>query len=312
MVRRRWTFGGLVGMGGIWSIPFNLGPSVNTDRDELHPFFDFDGNLFFTSDGHDGEGGLDIFAATNDGGGDEWSLVGNIGIPYNTPEDDFPNTKLMEDIICQSLTAKPGVAAIQVVDPGTGEPIPDVIVKFDLVVMRNTPLFKYGPVLDRLYGKEGSPSEPEAFVKVTDEEGEVSVAVYSPGQYMVWAQKEGYKSEQLTPTDVDLLRGYVISLGHNPPKAWYTKLTVCAVEDSGPAPVPKATIRLTNLRTGEAIELESDESGCVNIQIDCKDNYEITAFGDTILESATIQLTDYDEECESGEVRREIQCKKRD
>ena len=45
---------------GIWGAPINLGPIVNTTEDEAFPFF-IDNTLYFTSNGHGGLGGLDIF-----------------------------------------------------------------------------------------------------------------------------------------------------------------------------------------------------------------------------------------------------------
>ena len=49
--------------GGQWSTPVNLGKEVNTEGNEMFPFIDSGGNLYFASDGHEGLGGLDIFYA---------------------------------------------------------------------------------------------------------------------------------------------------------------------------------------------------------------------------------------------------------
>ena len=46
-----------------WSVPQNLGPSINTAGDEMFPYFAPDGTFYFSSDGHEGFGGLDIFTA---------------------------------------------------------------------------------------------------------------------------------------------------------------------------------------------------------------------------------------------------------
>lgn len=64
----------------------NLGPQVNTAGNESHPFRQEE-DFFFSSDGHAGLGGLDIFKAKYSGG--EFSEVQNIGVPYNSPRDDF-------------------------------------------------------------------------------------------------------------------------------------------------------------------------------------------------------------------------------
>jgi len=72
--------------GDSWTYPINLGPAVNTPGDEIAPFFD-GLNLFFSSDWHIGFGGYDIFRAEQGNG--EWTSVSNVGLPVNSPRDDF-------------------------------------------------------------------------------------------------------------------------------------------------------------------------------------------------------------------------------
>ncbi len=72
--------------GGIWSTPVNLGGIVNTASDEFLPTTHND-KLFFSSMGHIGLGGLDIFYATRNDAG--WSNVTNVKPPFNSPQDDF-------------------------------------------------------------------------------------------------------------------------------------------------------------------------------------------------------------------------------
>ena len=72
-----------------WSDPINLGESINTEGDEMFPFYQEDqGVLFFASNGHLGLGGLDIFLSPEMGNG-EYSKVLNAGAPMNTKADDF-------------------------------------------------------------------------------------------------------------------------------------------------------------------------------------------------------------------------------
>ena len=70
-----------------WGDPENLGPSINTDGNEGFPYLSKSGALFFSSDGHIGMGGLDIFKVevTADG----FSKPENLKYPINTPYDDF-------------------------------------------------------------------------------------------------------------------------------------------------------------------------------------------------------------------------------
>ncbi len=74
---------------GSWSAPRNLGAPVNTAKDEKTPFIHSDSRtLYFTSKGHMGLGGFDIFYARAGTDG-VWKQVENIGYPINSKEDDL-------------------------------------------------------------------------------------------------------------------------------------------------------------------------------------------------------------------------------
>ena len=68
----------------------NLGDRINTPGDEMFPTFKQDGTLYFSSNGHPGMGGLDIFSARED----EWGFwhIENMGFPINSNADDFGMT----------------------------------------------------------------------------------------------------------------------------------------------------------------------------------------------------------------------------
>lgn len=72
---------------GVWSDPINLGPEINTNKDDAFPFFHESGVLFFASDGHPGYGGMDIFMV--DFTTRSWGAVTNIGKPFNSLKDDL-------------------------------------------------------------------------------------------------------------------------------------------------------------------------------------------------------------------------------
>lgn len=66
----------------------NLGPDINTAGDEVFPHMRTDSTLYFSSDGHPGLGGLDIFKATYNSKAKSWSIE-NMGAPLNSQSDDF-------------------------------------------------------------------------------------------------------------------------------------------------------------------------------------------------------------------------------
>ena len=72
--------------GSNWGEIQNLGPQINTADDELFPHYRADGRLYFSSKGHPGVGGLDIFYAVRRDS--VWDLF-NMGAPFNSSNDDF-------------------------------------------------------------------------------------------------------------------------------------------------------------------------------------------------------------------------------
>ena len=72
--------------GNDWTDIKNLGSKVNTADDELFPYMRQDGRLYFSSKGHPGYGGLDLFYAVPKD--TTWSIY-NMGTPFNTQNDDF-------------------------------------------------------------------------------------------------------------------------------------------------------------------------------------------------------------------------------
>jgi outer membrane protein OmpA-like peptidoglycan-associated protein/tetratricopeptide (TPR) repeat protein len=71
---------------GSFGTPENLGTGINTEGKETFPFISNDHELYFSSDGHPGLGGLDVFVSKI---GDNFKEVINIGAPINGPMDDF-------------------------------------------------------------------------------------------------------------------------------------------------------------------------------------------------------------------------------
>ncbi len=73
---------------GTFSTPENLGGNINTEARETFPFVTDDEILYFSSDGHPGLGGLDVFA-TKIKRKDFTGKVLNVGEPINSRSDDF-------------------------------------------------------------------------------------------------------------------------------------------------------------------------------------------------------------------------------
>ncbi|MFN0212905.1 MAG: OmpA family protein [Saprospiraceae bacterium] len=76
---------------GDWDVPFELGNPVNTRIDERTPFLHSDfKTLYFSSNGHGGEGSFDVFKTTRlDDSWKSWSNPENLGTGVNTPKDEY-------------------------------------------------------------------------------------------------------------------------------------------------------------------------------------------------------------------------------
>ncbi len=64
--------------------------SINSDADDIHPFLQIDGStLFFSSNREGGIGGYDIYKTVYDAQSKSFSEPVNMGIPFNSPKDDY-------------------------------------------------------------------------------------------------------------------------------------------------------------------------------------------------------------------------------
>lgn len=89
---------GTLGQSDLWKVsinpddtygtPENLGTTINTEGKETFPFITPENELYFSTDGHPGLGGLDIFVAKQEKDG-TYKEVTNLGEPLNSSKDDF-------------------------------------------------------------------------------------------------------------------------------------------------------------------------------------------------------------------------------
>ena len=74
--------------GGGYGSPQNLGPTINTEGKETFPFVTNEKEIYFSSDGRPGLGGLDVYVGEIEDDG-TISEIQNIGADVNSPKDDF-------------------------------------------------------------------------------------------------------------------------------------------------------------------------------------------------------------------------------
>lgn len=73
---------------GEWGTPINLGPKINTEKNDFFPFVNHDGTLYYASNGKGGNSDLDLYFSRMDKDG-EWKEALSLGKPFNSSADDF-------------------------------------------------------------------------------------------------------------------------------------------------------------------------------------------------------------------------------
>ena len=184
-----------ISLAGVVGVPVNLGSEVNTIGKETFPFVTPQNELYFSSDGHFGLGGLDIFyIEIRDG---QYGNLLNIGEPLNSYADDFAfgiNKHNNRGFISSNRSEK------------TGEFVYDNIYTFKetrpIVDLYHSEIGGY--VADKqtklpISGAKVSLSETEgeAFQQVfTDEKGFYKMTANKYQTYFIRAEKERYDTDE--------------------------------------------------------------------------------------------------------------------
>lgn len=130
-----------------WSKPMNLGPTINTDKNETSPFIHPDNEtLYFASEGHPGLGQSDLFISRRNKNG-TWKKPINLGAPINTDKFDGSiviNAKGTKGYLASDRADSKGGLDIYSFDTYPAiQPVPTLCVKgFVLDKYYNTPLYE--------------------------------------------------------------------------------------------------------------------------------------------------------------------------
>lgn len=194
---------------GNFGEPIPLEGDINTEGRENFPFI-IDNKLFFSSDGHLGLGGLDVFVTDLSKTGDD-QIILNAGRPINSPEDDFafymiPGTKKGffssnrpggkgDDDIYALEELKPIISSCmqyvsgKVNSKGSKAPLSDVIISL------------FDENLD--------------FIEetITDDKGNYNLGLDCNKKYIIRATKEGYEVvEQMVESGVEFEKNFELEL----------------------------------------------------------------------------------------------------
>lgn len=204
-----------------WSEPVNMGSKINTAGNDVFPFLDKD-TLYFSSDGHPGMGGLDIFRTEKKA--QKWQSPQNLKAPINSGGDDFgfildntnplPTNALQMGYFSSNRLGGKGSDDIykfqkQIPPPDTTPILPPKII---LAINLN------GLVKEKLFKEAGNPnsgvsgyanlmgasvqvqSEDTAFTMGSDVDGTFYMVLDTATDYSFKATKPGYFAQFATVT----------------------------------------------------------------------------------------------------------------
>lgn len=175
----------------------NLGAIINTPKDESTPFYHTISNtLFFSSNGHVGIGGLDIFKSSLNTDDSLYAVPKNLGTPINSSKDDAY-------FILDRIQTK-GYFASDREDCPNGN-------CYDIYEFKNEPITfdisgivtdydTYEPIPSALVTIKDVQNEDEPMYLITDDKGFYSTPLKENKQYFLKAQKKGYQASAASAT----------------------------------------------------------------------------------------------------------------
>ncbi len=208
---------------GKWSKPINLGPKINSPKNEVFPYIHESGVLFFSSDDMGGKGGLDIFYTSLDKNG-LYESPKNIGAPFNSDSDDFGfiiDKDNKSGYMTSSRTGGKGeddIYAFAAPDgltflPKTTQPLVENTAEVFRSMMVYAVDRKTGNPLSNI-AIELAPTTPNGKVGVfnTDEKGKATLRLSSKKNYTVKSNGVNYDASEMTILNSDLREELIILL----------------------------------------------------------------------------------------------------
>jgi outer membrane protein OmpA-like peptidoglycan-associated protein len=288
-----------------WGEPVNLGAQVNSNGNELFPFINENGNLYYASDGYTGKGGLDVFSVENKNG--NWTNRQNLPSPINTKWDDFGFTSNAnhtkgfftsnrkggagrDDLYTWSFKGVQQVTAnICVIDEESQDRISDANLNFNSMAaaiksqssggITGATALSLTPVEidgNTYYVFNGDAQQTPTTNAANSKSCDVQVNVTPGDVYQITVQKDGYEPWQgnVPADDLSSVPEYLIPLKKiKKPNT----LTGTIVNEKTGRPLTSTPVVVVNKCTGERMEFQTDPYGNFKMDVDCNCDYEISA-----------------------------------
>lgn len=290
-----------------WSKPINLGSAINTTGNEVFPFLHESGTLFFSSNGHGGEGGLDIFLAEmND---NDWGTPFNLGQPFNSPNDDLGfiiNEEGTRGYLSSDRAGGEGEddiymfqsdvsilnnevpllsTMIVAFDQATNERISNAGVRIftqsedgfaegnNLYDVQLLPSDDGDELLMKLVRKsDGQLAEPSLYTNLN---GETVTNLQQGKKYLILVTKEGYQGGEMSFSTVELSGAQTVRVPLS--KKNCASLNGLVSVQGYSTAVPNALVRIVNLTNNTEELLRSNSNGSFNFCLPMGCDFAVTA-----------------------------------
>lgn len=263
---------------GKWKKPQNLGPMINSSGNDIFPFVNEEGVLFFSSNGHKGLGGLDIFYAEKSKPLDEesWDVRENIGTPFNTKKDDFgfySYDNMTKGYLTSNRTGGKGGDDIYTWETDYNKPLEltENIISHLIVTDAET----NSAIGNAVIKVENVNGNEIAFQGETDVKGLLKVIIEYGSVYKVTIEKLGFLSVEQEVTAKELMIG--IPYLFNLEKAKCVELYGTVINGNYNKEIPDTEITLINKCTGEKTVVISHADGSFDFCLENGCDFDIIA-----------------------------------
>jgi outer membrane protein OmpA-like peptidoglycan-associated protein len=239
---------------GTWGRPQNMGDKINTTGNESFPFIHRDGLLFFSSDGHPGMGGLDVFVAHVANGVGQ---VEHLEAPINSVGDDFSFILSSDQYTGYfSSNREGGQGSDDLYSFSNQKKFINVAYLKGLITDNKGDIIEGASV--SLVDADGA----EVALLDSDLKGNYGFTLDPNKPYQLVVQKQGYfpKIQNITALQVSEERKMNIVLDKDPN---ITLLGVVTDKMTG-SPVPYAKVKLIDLNSGSEELITTNENGIFN------------------------------------------------
>lgn len=248
----------------IWSKPVNAGSKINTFENEMFPVVN-GSRLYFSSNGHPGFGGLDLFKTKLVNFVPE--KIENMGVVVNSYADDF--TLLLDPERKNGYLSSSRYEYIDHVYAITLTPLTflyDAKLKVDIAstkALNEIPVLitENNVVIDTIY-----PDKDGHFTFVGEEDKSYKMEINDPKFFSV---TDLYSTVGKTESDT-VYRDLVL-------KSKYIPLNTIVVDEKSKQPLVDADVLIVNKITGEEAKLHTDDAGRLKTELLRDNNYEIIA-----------------------------------